>query len=71
VLASVSDGLDGAYTVAASPARKFAVLPHVHVQLTKRDIHKAQKALGHKRIDTTAQHDVLDELEKGLTDDLD
>jgi hypothetical protein len=30
----------------------------------------AQKALGYKRIDTTAQHDVLDELKEGLTDNL-
>ena len=34
------------------------------------DIRKAQKALGHKRFDTTARHYVLDELEPGLTDDL-
>ncbi len=39
-------------------------------QLAKSDIRKAQKALGHKRIDTTARHYVLDELEPGLTDDL-
>jgi hypothetical protein len=38
--------------------------------LTTDDIRKAQKALGHKRIDTTAQQYVLDELEEGLTDDL-
>ncbi len=42
----------------------------VGTQLAKRDIRKAQKALGHKRIDTTAQHYVLDELEEGLTADL-
>jgi integrase len=42
----------------------------VGTQLAKQDIRKAQKALGHKRIDTTAQHYVLDELEAGLTDDL-
>jgi hypothetical protein len=36
----------------------------------KQDIRKAQKALGYKRIDTTAQQYVLDELEEGLTDDL-
>ncbi len=42
----------------------------VGTQLAKRDICKAQKALGHKRIDTTAQHYVLDELEEGLTHDL-
>ncbi len=42
----------------------------VGTQLAKRDIRKVQKALGHKRIDTTAQHYVLDELEEGLTDGL-
>jgi integrase len=45
----------------------------VGTQLAKRDIRKAQKAqkaLGHKHIDTTAQHYVLDEPEEGLTDDL-
>lgn len=42
----------------------------VGTQLAKSDIRKAQKALGHKRIDTTAQHYVLDELETGLTDNL-
>jgi len=31
---------------------------------------RAQKALSHKRIDTTAQQYVLDELEEGLADDL-
>lgn len=34
------------------------------------DIRKAQKALGHKDINTTARHYVLDSLEAGLTDDL-
>ena len=42
----------------------------VGTQLAAKDIRKAQKALGHKRIDTTAKHYVLDELETGLTDDL-
>jgi len=42
----------------------------VGTQLAKQDIRKAQKALGHKRIDTTARHYVLDELEPGLTDNL-
>jgi integrase len=42
----------------------------VGTQLAKKDIRKAQKALGHKRIDTTARHYVLDELEVGLTDHL-
>jgi integrase/recombinase XerD len=42
----------------------------VGTQLARKDIRKAQKALGHKRIDTTAKHYVFDELEEGLTDDL-
>jgi integrase/recombinase XerD len=42
----------------------------VGTQLAKKDIRKAQKALGHKLIDTTARHYVLDELEVGLTDNL-
>ncbi len=51
------------------------VKPHdfrrfVGTQFAKRDIRKAQKVLGHKRIDTTAQHYVLDELAEGLPDDL-
>lgn len=39
-------------------------------RLAKQDIRKAQKALGHKNIETTARHYVLDELEVGLTDNL-
>lgn len=35
-----------------------------------KDIRMAQKVLGHKRIETTARHYVLDELEPGLTDNL-
>jgi integrase/recombinase XerD len=51
------------------------VKPHdfrrfVGTQLAKDDIRKAQKALGHKSIETTARHYVLDELEPGLTDGL-
>ncbi len=51
------------------------VKPHdfrrfVGTQLAKRDIRKAQRALGHKRLETTARHYVLDELEPGLTDNL-
>lgn len=42
----------------------------VGTQLAKKDIRKAQKALGHKDISTTAAHYVLDELEGGLTDGL-
>ena len=52
-----------------------AVKPHdfrrfVGTQLAKRDIRQAQKALGHKRLETTVQHYVLDELQPGLTDGL-
>jgi integrase/recombinase XerD len=62
--------------------RKYARqchLPHVKphdfrrfvgTQLAKQDIRQAQKALGHKRLETTAQHYVLDELQVGLTDGL-
>ncbi len=51
------------------------VKPHdfrrfVGTQLARKDIRKAQKALGHKRLETTARHYVLDDLEAGLTDDL-
>ena len=42
----------------------------VGTQLARKDIRQAQKALGHKRLETTARHYVLDELEPGLTDDL-
>lgn len=52
-----------------------AVKPHdfrrfVGTELARDNIRMAQKALGHKRIETTARHYVLDELEPGLTDDL-
>jgi site-specific recombinase XerD len=51
------------------------VKPHdfrrfVGTNLAKEDIRKAQKALGHKSIETTARHYVLDTLEVGLTDNL-
>jgi len=51
------------------------VKPHdfrrfVGTELAKRDIRQAQKALGHKRIETTARHYVLDDLAGGLTDGL-
>jgi integrase/recombinase XerD len=42
----------------------------VGTQMAKDDLRKAQKALGHKRIDTTARHYILDELEPGATDHL-
>jgi len=42
----------------------------VGTQLARKDIRQAQKALGHKRLETTARHYVLDELEPGLTDEL-
>ncbi|ETW93000.1 MAG: hypothetical protein ETSY1_41160 [Candidatus Entotheonella factor] len=52
------------------------VKPHdfrrfVGTELTRqRGIRQAQRALGHQRIETTAQHYVLDALEGGLTDGL-
>ncbi len=51
------------------------VKPHdfrrfVGTQLARTNLRAAQKALGHKRIETTARHYILDELEVGLTDDL-
>ncbi|MEZ4730598.1 MAG: tyrosine-type recombinase/integrase [Caldilineaceae bacterium] len=51
------------------------VKPHdfrrfVGTQLAQDNIRLAQKILGHERIETTARHYVLDELEPGLTDDL-
>lgn len=51
------------------------VKPHdfrrfVGTQLAKRNLRHAQRALGHKRLETTARHYILDELEPGLTDDL-
>jgi len=51
------------------------VKPHdfrrfVGTDLAKRDIRQAQTALGHSRIETTAKHYILDELELGLTDGL-
>lgn len=51
------------------------VKPHdfrrfVGTQLAAKDIRQAQKVLGHKSIETTARHYVLDDLEAGLTDNL-
>ncbi|GHO67579.1 hypothetical protein KSC_064710 [Ktedonobacter sp. SOSP1-52] len=42
----------------------------IFTQLAKKDIRKAQLALGHKSIEVTAKHYVLDELEVGQTDSL-
>jgi integrase/recombinase XerD len=42
----------------------------VGTQLARVDIRKAQKTLRHKRIETTARHYVLDEIEVGITDKL-
>lgn len=42
----------------------------VGTQLAEKDPRQAQKALGHKSIDTTYKHYVLDEMEVGLTDGL-
>jgi integrase len=51
------------------------VKPHdfrrfVGTELAKKDLRQAQKALGHKSIETTAKHYLLDDLEVGLTDGL-
>ncbi|MBW7883736.1 MAG: tyrosine-type recombinase/integrase [Caldilineaceae bacterium] len=51
------------------------VKPHdfrrfVGTQIARTNLRMAQKALGHKRLETTARHYILDELEAGLTDDL-
>ena len=51
------------------------VKPHdfrrfVGTRLAKEDIRLAQKALGHKRIETTARHYVMDDLPLGKTDSL-
>lgn len=42
----------------------------VGTQLARSNLRMAQKALGHKRLETTARHYILDELEVGLTDNL-
>jgi len=51
------------------------VTPHdfrrfVGTELATKDLRQAQTALGHSRIETTAKHYILDELEMGLTDGL-
>ena len=51
------------------------VKPHdfrrfVGTRLAKEDIRLAQKALGHKRIETTAKHYVMDDLPLSMTDSL-
>jgi len=70
--------LSAAWRAVQRAARRLElahVKPHdfrrfVGTELAKRDIRLAQKALGHKRIETTARHYVLDELAGGLTDGL-
>jgi integrase len=52
-----------------------SIKPHdfrrfVGTTLAKVDARQAQKALGHKSIDTTYKHYVLDEMQVGLTDNL-
>jgi integrase/recombinase XerD len=51
------------------------VKPHdfrrfVGTRLAKKDIRLAQRALGHKRIETTAKHYVMDDLPLGMTNSL-
>lgn len=55
----------GYYHVKPHDFRRF-----VGTQIAKNDIRMAQKALGHKSIETTMKHYVLDELKPGLTDSL-
>lgn len=43
---------------------------YVGTQLAAKDIRLAQKQLGHERIETTAQHYVMDTIRLGTTDDL-
>jgi len=43
---------------------------YVGTQLAKKDIRLAQKQLGHKQIETTASHYVLDNVALGVTDNL-
>lgn len=70
--------LSAAWRVVQQAARHVGlahVTPHdfrrfVGTELARRDIRLAQKALGHKRIETTARHYVLDDLAGGLTDHL-
>jgi len=59
---SVEAGLDD---VKPHDFRRF-----VGTQLARNNLRMAQKALGHKRLETTARHYILDDLEAGLTDDL-
>ncbi len=59
----------------ASAAGVPHVKPHdfrrfVGTRLAREDIRLAQKALGHKRIETTAKHYVMDDLPLGKTDSL-
>jgi len=59
----------------ANTAGLTDVKPHdfrrfVGTQLARSNLRMAQKALGHKRIETTARHYILDELEAGITDTL-
>ena len=59
----------------ADAAGLIDVKPHdfrrfVGTQLARTNLRMAQKALGHKRLETTARHYILDELEVGLTDGL-
>lgn len=59
----------------ASACELSHVKPHdfrrfVGTQLAAKDLRKAQLALGHKSIEVTARHYILDEIEPGLTDNL-
>jgi hypothetical protein len=55
----------GLPTVKPHDFRRF-----VDPELAKHDLCQMQKALGQKHLETTAQHDVLDEPQVGRTDEL-
>lgn len=53
-----------------SPTTSAALWPRIKSGAARRDLRQAQRALGHKRLETTVRHYVLDSLEGGLTDGL-
>ena len=54
----------------SSPTTSAASWPRIKSEPARRDLRQAQRALGHKRLETTVAHYVLDELQPGLTDGL-
>lgn len=58
-------GLCGLRNIKPHDFRRF-----VGTQVAQTDLRQAQKALGHKKLDTTARHYILDDLKIGITDNL-